>query len=59
MPVKPMPDRYHTVTPYLTIQGVPRLLDFVKRAFDAQELERMSRPDGTTGMPRSASATRS
>ncbi len=49
MPVKPMPDRYHTVTPYLTVQGVPALLDFVKRAFDAQELERMSRPDGTIG----------
>lgn len=44
-----MPDRYHTVTPYLTVQGVPRLLDFVKRAFDAQELERMSWPDGTIG----------
>jgi PhnB protein len=28
---------------------VARLLDFVQRAFDAQELERMSRPDGTIG----------
>jgi PhnB protein len=49
MPVKPRPDRYHTVTPYLTVQGVAWLLDFVQRAFDAQELERMSRPDGTIG----------
>jgi uncharacterized glyoxalase superfamily protein PhnB len=49
MPVKPRPDRYHAVTPYLTVQGVARLLDFVQRAFDAQELERMSRPDGTIG----------
>ena len=43
MAVKPVPDRYHTVTPYLTVQGVPKLIDFVKRVFDATELERMSR----------------
>ena len=49
MAVKPVPDRYHTVTPYLTVQGVPKLIDFVKRVFDATELERMSRPDGTIG----------
>ena len=49
MAVKPVPDRYHTVTPYLTVEGVPKLLDFVKRVFDATELERMSRPDGTIG----------
>ena len=47
--VKPIPDGYHTVTPYLTVQGVPKLIDFLKQAFEAQELERMTQPDGTIG----------
>ena len=47
MPVKPIPDGYHTVTPYLTVQGARRLIDFLKQAFDAKEDERMTRPDGT------------
>lgn len=41
------PDGYHTVTPYLTIQGAGRLIDFVRQAFGAEEIERMQRPDGT------------
>jgi len=49
MAVKPIPDGYHTITPYLTVQGVPKLLDFLKQAFAAQEIERMMRPDGTVG----------
>ena len=47
MAVKPIPDGYHTVTPYLTVQGVPKLIDFLKQAFEAQEIERMLQPDGT------------
>jgi PhnB protein len=49
MPVKPIPDGFHSVTPYLTVTGVAALLDFLKRAFDATEVERVSRPDGTVG----------
>lgn len=49
MAVKPIPDGYHTITPYLTVQGVPKLLDFLKQAFAAQEIGRMMRPDGTVG----------
>ena len=49
MAVKPIRDGYHTVTPYLTVEGVPKLLDFLKRAFDAKEVERVSRADGTLG----------
>ncbi len=45
--VKPVPDGYHTVTTYLTVTGVARLLDFLKQAFDARVIERMDRPDGT------------
>jgi len=49
MAVKPIPDGYHAVTPYLTVQGVPKLIDFLKQAFEAQEIERMTQPDGTIG----------
>jgi PhnB protein len=47
MAVKPIPEGYHTVTPYLTVEGAGKLLDFVKRAFDAKEIHRTTRPDGT------------
>jgi PhnB protein len=46
-PVKPIPDGYHTLTPYLTVHGAAGLIDFLKRAFDAQEHSRTARPDGT------------
>jgi PhnB protein len=45
--VKPIPERYHSVTPYLVVQGVPKLLDFLKQTFNSTELERVPRPDGT------------
>ena len=38
VPVKAVPEGYHTVTPYLVVQGVGRLIDFMKAAFDAQEI---------------------
>lgn len=45
-PVKPIPDGYHTVTPYLIVPGVARLIDFLKQAFDAKEILRMPTSDG-------------
>ncbi|MBI3798348.1 MAG: VOC family protein, partial [Deltaproteobacteria bacterium] len=30
MAVKPIPEGYHTITPYLTVRGVPKLIDFLK-----------------------------
>ena len=45
--VKAKPDGYHTVTPYLTVRGVARLIDFVKQTFDAREIERHNGPDGS------------
>jgi PhnB protein len=41
MAVKPIPDGYHTVTPYLYIKGVASALEFYKKAFGATELFRM------------------
>jgi uncharacterized glyoxalase superfamily protein PhnB len=38
---------YHTVTPYLVVPNVPRLLRFLAEAFGATERIRLPRPDGS------------
>jgi PhnB protein len=40
-PVKPIPDGYHSVTPYLCIKGAAAAIEFYKKAFGAKELVRM------------------
>lgn len=48
MAVKPIPDGFHSVTPYLIVQGVAKLIDFLKQSFEAEEtMVRTTRPDGT------------
>jgi len=37
-PVKPIPDGYHSVTPYLIIRGAAKAIDYYKQAFGAVEL---------------------
>jgi PhnB protein len=49
MAVKPIPAGHHSVTPYLVVREVAKLIDFVKQAFGAVEVHRMSRPDGSLG----------
>lgn len=49
MAVKPVPDGYRTVTPYLIVDGAEKLLTFVKQAFGAEETLRMPGPDGSIG----------
>jgi len=49
MAVKPIPDGYHSVTPYLIVNDAARALEFYKKAFDAVELMRMPGPDGKIG----------
>lgn len=44
--VKPVPDGYHTVTPYLTVKDAAAQLEFLTRAFGAVETYRMRGPDG-------------
>jgi len=46
MAVKPIPDGYHTVTPYLIVEGASRLIDFAKQVFGAEETFRMPGPGG-------------
>jgi len=47
--VKPIPDGFHAITPYLTVEGAAKLMDFLKQAFGAVEILRTTRPDGTIG----------
>jgi PhnB protein len=47
--VKPIPDGYHSVTPYLSINGAAEAIEFYKNAFGATELFRMGGPDGKVG----------
>jgi PhnB protein len=45
--VNPIPHGYHSITPYLVVDGAQKLIAFLKVAFDAHEINRTSRPDGT------------
>ena len=36
MGVKPIPEGYHSVTPYLAVEGADTLLEFVQKAFGAE-----------------------
>lgn len=47
--VKPVPDGYHTITPYLSLKGAAAAIDFYKKAFGATEVMRMAQPDGRIG----------
>jgi len=48
MATKPVPDGYHTVTPYLTVRGAPKVIEFLKQAFGAEFTHGPTkRPDGT------------
>jgi PhnB protein len=44
---KPIPDGFHTITPYLVVDGAEKVIRFMKEAFGAQPVfEPMMRPDG-------------
>lgn len=49
MAAKPIPEGFHTVTPYLVAQDAGKLLDFIQQAFDGTVTERMEGPDGAIG----------
>lgn len=49
MSVNPIPEGYHTVTPYLIVEDVDRCIDFMRAAFGAEEKERVPGKDGRTG----------
>jgi len=46
MKVNPIPEGYHTITPYLAVKDAHGLVEFLKKAFDAT-VEVHTMPDGT------------
>lgn len=46
MAVKPIPDNYERMIPYLTVSNAAEAIDFYKKAFGAEELVRMPGPGG-------------
>ena len=47
--VNPIPEGYHTATPYLIVKDAARAIEFYKKAFGAIELMRMTQQDGRIG----------
>lgn len=43
---KPVPEGYHTLTPFLICKNAVQALDFYQRAFGAEELSRLVGPNG-------------
>ena len=46
MAVAPIPAGYHSVTPYLIVNGAAKAIEFYQKAFDAKELLRFDGPGG-------------
>ena len=49
MGIKPIPDGYRTVTPFLVVDDGAGAIDYYKQAFGAKERMRMETPDGKIG----------
>jgi PhnB protein len=49
MAVKPIPEGYHTVTPYLAVDDAAEAIEYYKQAFGATERVRMEAPGGKIG----------
>lgn len=49
MAVKPIPENYPRVTPYLSIKGAADAIEFYRKAFGAVERMRIDAPDGKVG----------
>ncbi|HVF87769.1 MAG TPA: VOC family protein [Pyrinomonadaceae bacterium] len=47
--VKPIPDGYHTITPYICVKDAANAIEFYKKAFGATELMRLADPSGRIG----------
>lgn len=47
MAVNPIPEGYHTVTPYIIIKDAAAAIEFYQRAFNAEPIGQLVMPDGT------------
>ena len=46
---KPVPEGYHSITPYLIVRGGAAAIEFYRKAFGATETYRLAQPDGRVG----------
>jgi PhnB protein len=46
---KPIPAGYHSITPFISVEGAADLIEFLKTVFAAEEDERIVMPDGAIG----------
>ena len=49
MAAKPIPEGYHSVTPYLSVEDADAAIEYYKAAFGAKERVRMEAPGGKIG----------
>jgi PhnB protein len=49
MAVEPVPEGYHTLTPYLAVENAADAIEYYKQAFGAEEKFRMDAPGGKIG----------
>jgi hypothetical protein len=54
--VKPIPDKYPQIVPYLCVDGASAAIEFYRHVFGATERIRMREPDGGLATPSSRSA---
>jgi len=47
--IRPVPEGYRTVTPWIISRDTAQPLDFVKEAFGAEEIARIHNEDGSIG----------
>jgi PhnB protein len=49
MAAKPIPEGYHSVSPYLAVEDAARAIEYYTKAFGAKEVVRMDAPEGKIG----------
>lgn len=45
--VKPIPDGYHTITPFIIANNADKVIDFIKNSFDGKEISIHKTPEGS------------
>jgi PhnB protein len=43
----PIPEGFHTLTPFIMVNGAEKVIDFLKKAFNAREVSLLKHPSGT------------
>lgn len=49
MAVNPIPDGYHTITPYLIVEDADKLVEFIEKVFDGKLIFKMPTEKGRIG----------